>query len=586
MPPPPTTITPMSTNTSTTVGSSTPIALKDTNELSQFIGGGVTGKAVNRRFERNVAEGPLDSLADGVAHCIRAVGRRVSSLIGRSSDPSKGGLINAKAQRNIRMMFYFRFFNGIAFAARAGGVFDGYIYGLFGDNKTVGLIGTLSGAASITSAPIVGFLADYYKAQRAKLLRICAACAVVCLVTHSYAVSSKSLPLLLLSAFCWRAWYEFVFVISESLFADSCPQGMRSEYFTKRRVVTTLANSAGPLVTAAMLWWIQSSKSASADGTYSVKVMETLLHFALTLTIPQIIALCFWEDISDEVTLAAPPLELSNSSTTTSARDVEIAPLLTKQHTSAAAAAGEDHHADGDSINVKEPHDPVHEDHQESKLQAGDTGDGTELNLPDRRFFCLGPKSVPYIMLLSHMVQCAGAGMTVKFFPLFFKTEYGLKPIAGCFLASGYTLFITGFTIILLRLSKIIGRPQASLAFTCLGILALLILSHTYKFTLVIAMYVIRGALQNASAPVDRSIQMDYVAAGQRGRWTALESLLTMAWAFSALFGGFLADMHDYRTTFRITTCVFVVSTILYLPLLWLVPRDESFAADKKPKRC
>lgn len=43
-------------------------------------------------------------------------------------------------------------------------------------------------------------------------------------------------------------------------------------------------------------------------------------------------------------------------------------------------------------------------------------------------------------------VVCVCAGMTVKYFPLFFKSEYQLQPMHMCLLSSVYTLFIAFFT--------------------------------------------------------------------------------------------------------------------------------------------
>lgn len=57
----------------------------------------------------------------------------------------------------------------------------------------------------------------------------------------------------------------------------------------------------------------------------------------------------------------------------------------------------------------------------------------------------------------------------------------------------------------------------------------------------------IRGQLQNAAYPVDRSILMDFIQSGSRGKWNSIASLTTMTWSGSAVLGGYLADKYDYR---------------------------------------
>lgn len=182
------------------------------------------------------------------------------------------------------------------------------------------------------------------------------------------------------------------------------------------------------------------------------------------------------------------------------------------------------------------------------------------------------PRAVPWLIFISHCITFCGAGMTVKYFPLYFKTEYDFKPIHTCLLSSTYTLFIVAFTYAIQRVAIRWGRAQASLVFTALGVSCLFLLVCLRKLPLVILVYLLRGALQNASTPLDRSLVMDCIDPQHVGKWSALQSLATMMWSLSALFGGLIADRVSYRSTFVITGCVYIVSEIVYLPILWLLP--------------
>eukprot|EP00921_Rhytidocystis_pertsovi_P023135 GHVQ01036883.1.p1 GENE.GHVQ01036883.1~~GHVQ01036883.1.p1 ORF type:complete len:1027 (+),score=154.22 GHVQ01036883.1:292-3372(+) len=64
---------------------------------------------------------------------------------------------------------------------------------------------------------------------------------------------------------------------------------------------------------------------------------------------------------------------------------------------------------------------------------------------------------IPYIVALSDFVRCVGSGMTVKFFPLFFKNDYGFLPDQICFLLLVYAVVTGLFMAVAERLANIIG---------------------------------------------------------------------------------------------------------------------------------
>lgn len=67
-------------------------------------------------------------------------------------------------------------------------------------------------------------------------------------------------------------------------------------------------------------------------------------------------------------------------------------------------------------------------------------------------------RSIPFLVAASDIVRAFGAGMTVKFFPLFFKEDYGFQPVDLCFLGAVYAVSIGLFMLIGERLGHALGK--------------------------------------------------------------------------------------------------------------------------------
>jgi len=187
---------------------------------------------------------------------------------------------------------------------------------------------------------------------------------------------------------------------------------------------------------------------------------------------------------------------------------------------------------------------------------------------------------VPYIVCMNDVITCIGAGMTVKFFPLFFKNDYGFDPTHLQLLFTVYCFAFALFTWACEKVASKIGRVQSSMIFSLCGVLCLFSLAYLESLPLVVVVFILRGAFQNAIYPIDRSIIMDFVPSDQRGRWNSIESISAMTWSGSAVIGGYLMDSHDYRYTFVITGWIYLVACCLRTPLLFLVPKQEKFFTD------
>ncbi len=182
------------------------------------------------------------------------------------------------------------------------------------------------------------------------------------------------------------------------------------------------------------------------------------------------------------------------------------------------------------------------------------------------------------VLLISNLIIGFGAGMTIKFFPIFFRNIYFLEPI-GVQLIMGGTGILTGITSIYTqRLSLRNGR--ATMIFIVQGIatLCLFIIATYPPLLLLIPIFFTRGSLMNASQPLSRSILMDVVPKKHRGGVNALQALAWgLFWNVSAAIGGFLVGSEDnFRLCFLITGIIYVIGTLPVLLLIPLVSREKN----------
>jgi len=183
---------------------------------------------------------------------------------------------------------------------------------------------------------------------------------------------------------------------------------------------------------------------------------------------------------------------------------------------------------------------------------------------------------VPYILLVSNLIIGIGAGMTVKYFPLFFIKIYDLKPISVQVIM-GTTSIFTGFSgPITQRFSIKKGRAQLIFIVQTLAIVCLYLIALYPPVYFVIPLFIARGSLMNASQPLSRSIIMDLVPKRYRGKWNSIEAIAWgLFWNISAAIGGFLIGPNDnFRLVFLTTASIYAVGTALVLLIFPLVPSE------------
>jgi MFS family permease len=184
-----------------------------------------------------------------------------------------------------------------------------------------------------------------------------------------------------------------------------------------------------------------------------------------------------------------------------------------------------------------------------------------------------GQRFVPMTILLANFIVGMGAGMTVKFFPVFFWDIYNLSPVQVQLILTLTFAVSAGLGILAQRISKKRGRAQMIIVVQALAIGCLASIAFYPALIWLVPLFALRNALMNASQPLSRSIIMDFVPKKNRGTWNALQSVAWgIFWSASAVLGGFLIGDGNFRRCFLITAGVYAIGTI---PIFFIIPFVE-----------
>jgi len=188
---------------------------------------------------------------------------------------------------------------------------------------------------------------------------------------------------------------------------------------------------------------------------------------------------------------------------------------------------------------------------------------------------------IPVLLISSSFIIGLGAGMTVKFFPVFFRDVYSLKPV-GSQLILGFGFLLTGLSsLIVQKLSLKRGRAQIIVLIQGLAVICLLAMAFYPPLWAMVVLFLLRGALMNAAQPLSRSIMMDYVPKQNRGFWNSLQTVAWgLFWNASAVLGGFLIGDGNFALCFFITAGIYTAGLIPALFLIPLVHHEKSLVSD------
>jgi MFS family permease len=435
--------------------------------------------------------------------------------------------------------------NGTAYAA--------YLKKLGHDrNGPLGDIEAVSGLAMLLTALPVGYLAD--RLGRSKVI---AAGGILLLITSFLQIGvlewvgtspdqdDKTTTALWIMGAIMAFWGIGDGVVNgpcSALFADSTPEGKRSTYYNYLFACYTGASAAGPLVSIVLFQHL--------GDEWDLYDLRIVIYVGLSIEIFNALLMMLFDD--------SKALDEGTSSTISTSDDEEDA-------------------SDGE------------EEEFEDEIDTEDVQQGTEGQQAEPETSTLTPlqkrqRWIPYIVFAQGLIFAMGSGMTIKFFPLFFKDEVGMSPSQVQIIYVAVPLVMVTTSTLLSKLANSgFGRVQTTLLSSCLGVLCLYCMvffksyldSHPF---LLVPIYVMRTSLMNASYPLQESILMDFVPKHVRARWKSLDSVASFGWCGSAAFGGWLSDRYDYTYTFWITAILQTIGIGVWTFLLPLVPRQEGTA--------
>mmetsp|Transcript_67377 Transcript_67377/g.161582 ORF Transcript_67377/g.161582 Transcript_67377/m.161582 type:complete len:498 (-) Transcript_67377:131-1624(-) len=439
-----------------------------------------------------------------------------------------GGLLS---ERNVVLSLVLASLGALAATIAHGQIFTAFIYELFGDNKSVGLVESASGMVSFLSALPVGFAVDAF--PRTKLLRVsswlglmaavlgAAAVALGPSAAHDPITGERRRPgmvfqcILLLSLALWGVFTNMWTSASAALFADSVPEGLtRRELFATKSTITLTTLSAGPLIALCCTTWL--------GNHWNIQHMVWMILPGFAVVVP----MCFLTSAFEEVGLPVASTDAGRSGA-------------------------------------------VQEKLEQEKQQ--------QRSQQNRNLARPGAWLVPYLLMAGEIVTAIGAGMTVKFFGLWFKNDHKFSPAALSALQAATPLSIMFAVQALQGVAKRSpgGPVPAVLAFWVGSIITLLAMAQVKDVRILTVLHLVRAALANCKEPIAKAILADFIPSERRGRWNAAHSISSVTWTGSAALGGILCDRYGYGRTFILTSGLYVAAALCWLPLMYWV-RGES----------
>ena len=295
-------------------------------------------------------------------------------------------------QRNMNLTLGLTAIWGCASSIWNTALLSNWLFLLTDSNTKVGIVTAANGMAVLLSALPVGAIADKY--SKSLTIRVGACLTILAVASTIFAVTdtiqlnyTQQYNILLASMCLWGIVNGIVNGPVQALFADSCPLGDRSEWYSYLQICYLVPSAVGPAISVVMFSYMGANWEF--DDMRMVFVTGLLIQ---SLSIPLLLGL------RDLPKATAQPEDSDPSQSASKVSDKGLdAPLLT---------------------NLEGPDS----NNQDIAVEGG-------LQLSNKTWLCLKQSHIPYILFFGDLVTALGSGMTVAFFPLFFKNDIGLDPV-------------------------------------------------------------------------------------------------------------------------------------------------------------
>lgn len=406
------------------------------------------------------------------------------------------------ANPNVKLTFFFSFFNSLGRGIWLGNVLSAYIFYIAGESNVVlGWTSAATGLAMTLSVFPAGIIADRFR--RDIILKVAALFGLISLLIMI--IFGSNIYWIFAALVFWGAFQGTTRPGLEAILADSIETRRRSKAYTWLYLVRQLAMAVGPFLNVLLFLYF--------GDEWELTILRSVMLVGIVISGLSIIGLFFFDDDKS----------LGKDSEAIDAETIEK------------------------SLKNKDNH------RNNKKISA--------------RLF------VPGVILASNLIIGIGAGMTIKFFPIFFIEIYSLQPIAVQIIMGALFVFTGLFALITQRLSLKRGRILIIIIVQAIAVVCLFIIAFYPPLWALVPLFIIRGSFMNAGEPLSRSILMDYVPKKNRGLFNSIQTIAWgLFWNFSAVVGGYLiGDNNRFNVCFFTTAGVYTVGVAL---LLLLLPYD------------
>ncbi len=447
--------------------------------------------------------------------------------------------------KNINLILFYTF---ITFCSRSlwnQSVLSAFVYLLQTDDpKYVGFVTAIMGLAQLLSSFPAGYLADKYR--RDTMLRISSVIGFIAATSTAIAAYVEQFWVLTFALALWGVFWGISYTSVSAMFADSIPDGDRSAYFTQRQITQLLGNTVGPTVAYVMF--------TTLGDVWTKQECAKVMQAGQILSIPALLLLHFIKDdyCMKKTDEENQPCDEEDPTTTESERDdmltsddeVEDTPLI------------------------------LHNAELSTSPSSPQTQNSSFLCIPGRRI-------VPVFVVTADVLGGLAAGMSVRYFPIFFLENLKMRPdqVQIIFIVTMLSMAITSRFV--QWVSTKIGRLQITLLMKYSGVSMLFAMIHTFNqgrsYKVICVLFILRTSLMNGPGALTRSVVMDHVPTEERAKWSSLESVNMFSWAGSAALGGILVDMKGILFNFKTTALCQLIATIpLILALTFGSVKNEN----------
>eukprot|EP00816_Leptocylindrus_hargravesii_P003422 CAMPEP_0196809072 /NCGR_PEP_ID=MMETSP1362-20130617/9037_1 /TAXON_ID=163516 /ORGANISM="Leptocylindrus danicus, Strain CCMP1856" /LENGTH=727 /DNA_ID=CAMNT_0042183639 /DNA_START=195 /DNA_END=2378 /DNA_ORIENTATION=+ len=196
--------------------------------------------------------------------------------------------------------------------------------------------------------------------------------------------------------------------------------------------------------------------------------------------------------------------------------------------------------------------------------------------------YALTKRIFAYSLFAQSFVINVGSGLTIKFFPPFFRFDTGASPSEIQSIYCVLPILMVFCSGISRRFSETNGQIKTILQVKCTGLACLYAMALggdtvTDQRWLTLILFLVYKAFMSSTHPIEEQLTFQYVDKEEFKWFTNLDTLSRIGWAVSAAVGGVLIDSHDYQYVLLIAAIVQTFGIFFIALLMPLTTNHQTF---------